>query len=176
MMTMCLIAVSPTGVGETAGVGGGPGPAVPPPPLHAAVSAVRVASAIVAETTLNSRRTMHRVREQGHRRERTRDDPLARTGEPLLDYRRVDAAEVDREFDVAVVEVVEGGILAVQTALDAAADEHHRTRISVIRAAARALRRPRARCFRPRGGRTRRTSSSRCACRCRAARDRRRRL
>src|ERR1700676_1769994 len=140
MMTMCLIAVSPAGVGKTKGGGDGPGPGVPPPPLHAAVSAVRVASAIVAETALNSRRTMHRLREQGHRRERTRDDPLARTGEPLLDHRRVDAAEVDREFDVAVVEVVEGRMLAVQTALDAAADEHHRTRLAVIGAAARGFR------------------------------------
>src|ERR1700692_3024310 len=136
MMTMCLIAVSPTGVGEADGIGDGTGPGVPPPPLHAAVSAVSVASAIVAETTLNSRRMMHRLREQGHRRERTRDDPLARTGEPLLDHRRVDAEEADRKFDAAVVEVVEGRMLAVQPALDAASDEHHRTRLAVIGAAA----------------------------------------
>ena len=59
--------------------------------------------------------------------------------EPLLDRRGVDAPEVRRHLHVAVVEIGEARMLAVEAALDALADDEHRRRGAVIGAEAAVL-------------------------------------
>ena len=59
--------------------------------------------------------------------------------EPLLNHRRVDAAEVGSHLQVTVVQIRQAGVLAVESALDAAANDEHRGGGSVVGAEAGVL-------------------------------------
>ena len=87
------------------------------------------------------------LREDRKLRERSVEERSRWTSEPAFEHRGVDAAEVGRRTQVAHVECGQVGMLAVQAALDAAADQEDRRGFAVVGAAA--ARSPR------RGGRTR---------------------
>src|SRR5262245_41333994 len=68
---------------------------------------------------------MTSLRQEVHRWEFGAEDVLGLRVEPLFEDAGVDGAEVDVELEVAVVEVLEVGRLAVDAAFDAVPDDEH---------------------------------------------------
>src|SRR6266542_4129742 len=85
-------------------------------------------------------RSATRGAEDGERSELLAEDGLARTTEPVVKERGIDAAEVDRVLRVAVSKVTQIRIRAVQPRLDARTKQEHRGGSAVISPTAGVLR------------------------------------
>src|SRR5262245_66508040 len=74
------------------------------------------------------------LREDGERREVALEDRrMVLAAHPLFDHRRIDATEVSRHNQIAIViQLVEARVLAVQSAFDWLADDVHRRGCTMI--------------------------------------------